>query len=213
MEPTARTPTRIYMDSVNDGTLGSEDPWCWTCKKDLVLETNTAFWYYLSGKMEIENYCENCWNERKEEVKDHVPRSDAKCFICHDAPVDRPETFKMSTQLGYFEKKNQRDGIEPWNGQRKFTCTATYFTCSPKCLEMCMKFHKRVTSGLDKETGPLQGGVEKCEKSCGWCEISGSGFKKCSKCNLTYYCSKECQIKNWKEGQHKIICELILSKR
>lgn len=35
-------------------------------------------------------------------------------------------------------------------------------------------------------------------------ECCASAFKKCSKCEQSYYCSRECQIKNW--PTHKRIC-------
>ncbi len=43
---------------------------------------------------------------------------------------------------------------------------------------------------------------EKCNKSCFVCENQTS--KTCSKCNLAFYCSKECQTKDWKT--HKLVC-------
>ncbi|EJD43851.1 hypothetical protein AURDEDRAFT_114606 [Auricularia subglabra TFB-10046 SS5] len=33
-------------------------------------------------------------------------------------------------------------------------------------------------------------------------------FKKCSGCGMTYYCSKECQVTAWKQGDHKSVCKL-----
>ena len=42
---------------------------------------------------------------------------------------------------------------------------------------------------------------------CGGCRKKGDGFKCCSKCNCIYYCSVECQIKDWKENGHKEQCK------
>ena len=36
-------------------------------------------------------------------------------------------------------------------------------------------------------------------------------LKKCSKCNAVYYCSTECQLKDWKV-QHKKLCHLYPTK-
>jgi hypothetical protein len=36
---------------------------------------------------------------------------------------------------------------------------------------------------------------------------SGEGLKKCSKCP-TKYCSRECQVDDWKNGGHKAICKM-----
>lgn len=31
-------------------------------------------------------------------------------------------------------------------------------------------------------------------------------LSKCAKCSVAAYCSRECQIKDWKEGRHKLAC-------
>lgn len=33
------------------------------------------------------------------------------------------------------------------------------------------------------------------------------GLKRCARCRVTYYCSKECQREHWKKGNHKAVCE------
>lgn len=43
---------------------------------------------------------------------------------------------------------------------------------------------------------------------CGEC--GGEAQKKCSKCEQTYYCSRDCQIKNWRA--HKQICSVNQTK-
>ena len=35
---------------------------------------------------------------------------------------------------------------------------------------------------------------------------NGSKFFKCSKCHVAAYCSRDCQVKDWKEGRHKLAC-------
>ena len=47
---------------------------------------------------------------------------------------------------------------------------------------------------------------------CGGCGKRGEGFKKCTKCKVTYYCSRECQVKDWKSG-HKQLCKLLSRQR
>ena len=36
---------------------------------------------------------------------------------------------------------------------------------------------------------------------------SSGGLKCCARCQVTYYCSKECQRQHWKQGNHKAVCE------
>ena len=53
-------------------------------------------------------------------------------------------------------------------------------------------------------------------RGCGLRDVSreGAGFKRvkmrrCSGCRQAYYCSKECQVRDWKEGGHKEVCKSI----
>ena len=36
---------------------------------------------------------------------------------------------------------------------------------------------------------------------------SSGGLKRCARCQVTYYCGKECQRQHWKQGNHKAVCE------
>ncbi|ESK96974.1 hypothetical protein Moror_6552 [Moniliophthora roreri MCA 2997] len=48
----------------------------------------------------------------------------------------------------------------------------------------------------------------KCQKA-----DKKNSFQKCSGCNTSLYCSKECQIIAWKEGGHKVMCKLKQQER
>lgn len=37
-------------------------------------------------------------------------------------------------------------------------------------------------------------------------EKEGQKFLVCSSCRIARYCSKKCQKKDWKKGEHKIVC-------
>ncbi|XP_069142520.1 ankyrin repeat, PH and SEC7 domain containing protein secG-like [Argopecten irradians] len=42
---------------------------------------------------------------------------------------------------------------------------------------------------------------------CAWCkQIPKAGLKRCGRCHVTMYCQRECQVKHWKEGGHRIAC-------
>ena len=43
------------------------------------------------------------------------------------------------------------------------------------------------------------------EMSCAQCHTTGFNLRKCSRCRLVYYCSKDCQAKNW--PIHKSYCK------
>ena len=47
----------------------------------------------------------------------------------------------------------------------------------------------------------LEGGIAKCGK-CG-----KQATKKCSRCQLEWYCSRECQVASWKG--HKLVCDIV----
>jgi hypothetical protein len=48
---------------------------------------------------------------------------------------------------------------------------------------------------------------------CRWCEITISpcDVKQCSACQRAHYCSKECQVQDWKEGGHKMMCKRMMA--
>ena len=47
----------------------------------------------------------------------------------------------------------------------------------------------------------------KAYKACGECNEVHDHMKKCDSCKCIYYCSRECQVKDWK--QHKKFCGMI----
>ena len=50
-----------------------------------------------------------------------------------------------------------------------------------------------------------QGGKLIIEMSCAQCHTTGFDLRKCSRCRLVHYCSKDCQAKNW--PIHKSYCK------
>eukprot|EP01083_Nonionella_stella_P009767 27999_1 len=44
------------------------------------------------------------------------------------------------------------------------------------------------------------------EFECNYCFVRGNGFKKCSSCKVTFYCSRKCQKMDWIK-YHKQICK------
>ena len=45
-----------------------------------------------------------------------------------------------------------------------------------------------------------------CIKFCNYCKNNSIKLKKCKQCNKVYYCSKLCQKRDWKFGNHKLNC-------
>ena len=50
---------------------------------------------------------------------------------------------------------------------------------------------------------------EHLSKFCYSCKKEGEGMKQCDRCFSACYCSRECQIKDWKEGGHKEECKRV----
>ena len=81
------------------------------------------------------------------------------------------------------------------------------------CAEFAMAIVQRA---IDRETAPspivsvhtrvVNGKIidRKCANCGGW-DRTGKSHRRCSVCMLVYYCSKECQLEQWKE--HKIVCK------
>ncbi|KDQ55392.1 hypothetical protein JAAARDRAFT_195775 [Jaapia argillacea MUCL 33604] len=69
--------------------------------------------------------------------------------------------------------------------------------------------------GLAKETIAIamvwDGNKEKgrtCDNvKCNKVDVKNN-FRKCSACQVTLYCSEECQVLAWKEGDHRTVCKL-----
>ena len=45
-------------------------------------------------------------------------------------------------------------------------------------------------------------------EGCGKIEDATHKFQQCAKCGVPY-CSRECQLKDWKEGSHRVICLIL----
>ena len=58
------------------------------------------------------------------------------------------------------------------------------------------KAHKEWVTGVLSELSSI----------CRVCGKKGEGYKYCSKCTCVYYCSVDCQRKDWKENGHKEEC-------
>jgi hypothetical protein len=51
--------------------------------------------------------------------------------------------------------------------------------------------------------------ADKLHLRCSSCKAEASADRKllkCARCKVAQYCSKECQVRDWKEGGHKLKC-------
>lgn len=63
------------------------------------------------------------------------------------------------------------------------------------------------TSGVLKGGSGANGNRDLLCHACGTIEHNTDGMKRCSKCHLVYYCSRQCQEWDWRIGGHKAQCK------
>ena len=76
--------------------------------------------------------------------------------------------------------------------------------CSSRCMKMDLE-HKLICDKTRKD-GESDYFVKKCDSCYKFC----NDITFCNNCMIAKYCSKECQVKHWKEG-HKKECKLSVS--
>jgi MYND finger len=62
-------------------------------------------------------------------------------------------------------------------------------------------------AGTSGPTGTSGGRLAICD-GCGTLERKVGNLKNCGKCRQTRYCSRDCQLKHWKQG-HKKKCAML----
>lgn len=70
----------------------------------------------------------------------------------------------------------------------------------PLCSLKCSKEYRKMIKSESKKINHEHKIV------CAYCHVAGYKFRKCSKCGIIFYCSKECQIADWKK-EHKEHCK------
>ena len=57
--------------------------------------------------------------------------------------------------------------------------------------------------------------IPSASAKCDWKDCSNIGKDKCEGCGIARYCSRECQLKDWKcaANPHKIMCKILKGRR
>ena len=66
------------------------------------------------------------------------------------------------------------------------------------------EFHKNAKETIEEMRDSVKTFCWSCKKN-----DKGIKLTQCSQCYSVWYCSKECQAKDWKEGKHKIDCKKV----
>jgi hypothetical protein len=80
------------------------------------------------------------------------------------------------------------------------------------CLELCTMIRESIGCTYIPTKEQAKSTLERREKVCSQCDKKRTAemhFYKCSNCKFVYYCSRECQEKQWKS--HKIVCDYFKS--
>merc|ERR1712098_370097 len=92
-------------------------------------------------------------------------------------------------------------------------CLTKIWQISSNLGDKCGCFLKDGEEKIEKLNvkGKWKGGkkfLKRCSnKFCGKIEAQPREFQKCARCGVVYYCSKNCQKKDWKKGGHKKRCK------
>lgn len=140
--------------------------------------------------------CKNCG---KEAIKIYY-LMDEKSFINHGIcqEKDCEEIMNRAIIIAKFtcpvcSKIIETLNLHKWNLTDKKELY--YATCSEECTRNFIRTSKKVLKNTDITYQTI----------CGYCKKGGINFKKCSRCKVTSYCSRECQITDWKL-EHKKKC-------
>eukprot|EP00242_Pyramimonas_sp_CCMP2087_P015470 CAMPEP_0198198800 /NCGR_PEP_ID=MMETSP1445-20131203/2180_1 /TAXON_ID=36898 /ORGANISM="Pyramimonas sp., Strain CCMP2087" /LENGTH=218 /DNA_ID=CAMNT_0043868439 /DNA_START=76 /DNA_END=732 /DNA_ORIENTATION=- len=83
--------------------------------------------------------------------------------------------------------------------------------CDTGAQQQLREFRKLSAKNLDSEVGGRdldflkQDEIVYC-RACGKIKAEKTKLRLCGRCKVARYCSKECQSKDWKEGDHKNKC-------
>lgn len=110
-----------------------------------------------------------------------------KLFALRDIKEGEEITIPYAAALNCTESIVKHEEITRMNreGRRKYILDKWNFVCE---CELCKEEEKA---------------EKKAEDTCRVCKKENVK-SKCAKCKKIYYCSRDCQIKDWKE--HKLVC-------
>jgi hypothetical protein len=90
--------------------------------------------------------------------------------------------------------------------------TLTALFCPGRNISVCNPYFRISTDHMgcirvDDPRTIIIDDPESHVRVCSCCLQSAATLQACSKCKIARYCSRECQLKDWKEFEHKTICK------
>ena len=154
--------------------------------------------YYAQSKRHL---CEDVYHRaivigEKEPKKRQEKDEEKKMLIIHTDGTTQEKTMKELMNGVVHDCQKNLNGLR--GVQEGYAASET----STKRTHL-MPIGLRGTSLTQNEINSL---IDVGGGHCDYCKTEGKKLFKCSRCNRGFYCSKECQKKQWKENDHKSHC-------
>jgi hypothetical protein len=130
--------------------------------------------------------------------------------------VNFGEQFVCSCGLGKFPA-GYSPKVPLWNYVAKFCVRAAITPCfSVPFVDESVDLGSLFTDAALTQTARSIAGLNLNKEGCFACDrkegAGGQPLLQCGKCKIARYCSKECQIKDWTEGEHRRTCKILAGK-
>lgn len=74
-------------------------------------------------------------------------------------------------------------------------------------IPQAMKWARKAAAQGDEDAARVVSQMETASlRACAQCQTEGSDLKRCTKCKVMRYCSKDCQVSHWRAGHKKDCC-------
>lgn len=116
-----------------------------------------------------------------------------KAFACFVLAAEQKHMTAIYNAIFIYHHKMKKEGL-------KYMYEAIYYCRKYIKLSETEKFDEDRKKQITQMLSTLS-------STCRVCVKRGKGYKQCSRCTCVYYCSVDCQRKDWKENGHKEECK------
>ena len=124
---------------------------------------------------------------------DGTPKDMDKALACFVLAAEQKHMSAIYCAIFIYHNKVLNEG-------RKYMYEAIYYCRKYIKLSETEKFDE------DKKNQIIEK-LSRLSSMCRVCGKKGERYKQCSRCTCVYYCSVDCQRKDWKENGHKEECK------
>ena len=122
-----------------------------------------------------------------------TPVDKNKALACFVLAAEQKHIDAIYGAIGSYLDKMKKEGL-------KYMYEAIYYCRKYIKLSQTEKFDEDMKKQITKTLSDLS-------SMCRVCGKKGERYKQCSRCTCVYYCSVDCQRKDWKENGHKEECK------